>query len=101
MKVCDVQKFYTFTTVETYFFVPKPLWNSDNQKLSNFKIFFFFRSVIKYHLLQYNYFYYRLVLIAQRKILVLAPPVTSSNLCNQAPLVFTQLRLLHRAPSGQ
>jgi len=25
MEVCDVQKFNTFTTVETYFFVPEPL----------------------------------------------------------------------------
>jgi len=25
MEVSDVQKFYTFTTVETYFFVPKLL----------------------------------------------------------------------------
>jgi len=43
--------------------------------------------------LQKNYFYYRLVLIAQHKIFVLATPVTSSNLRNQAPL-FTELRLL-------
>ena len=28
------------------FFVPEPLWNSDNQKLSNFIIAFFYRSVI-------------------------------------------------------
>jgi len=28
------------------FFVPEPLWNSDNEKLSNFKIDFFYRSVI-------------------------------------------------------
>ena len=27
------------------FFVPEPMWNSDNQKLSNFKIDFFYRSV--------------------------------------------------------
>jgi len=33
--------------------------------------------------LQKNYFYYRLVLIAQRKILVLAIPVMSSKLHNQ------------------
>ena len=33
MEVCDVQIFYTFTIVETYFFVPEPLWNADNQKL--------------------------------------------------------------------
>jgi len=45
MEVCDVKKLYTFTTVETCFFVPEPLWNSDNQKLSNFKIHFFYRSV--------------------------------------------------------
>jgi len=32
---------YTFTTVETYFFVPEPLWNSDGQKLLNIKIDFF------------------------------------------------------------
>jgi len=38
------------------------------------------------------YFYYQLVLIAQCKISVLATPVTSSNLRNQAPL-FTELRL--------
>jgi len=25
LEVCDVQKFYTFTTVKTYFFVPEPL----------------------------------------------------------------------------
>jgi len=31
MDVCDVQKFYTFTTVETYFFVPEPLWNLDKK----------------------------------------------------------------------
>jgi len=43
--------------------------------------------------LQKNYFYYRLVLIAQRKISVLATPVTSSKLRNQAPLS-TELRLL-------
>jgi len=36
--------------------------------------------------LQNKYFYYHLVLIAQRKISVLATPVTSSNLHNQAPL---------------
>jgi len=45
MDVCDVQKFYTFTTVETYFFVPEPLWNLD-KKLSNFRIDFFYHSVI-------------------------------------------------------
>jgi len=27
-------------------FVPEPLWNSDNQKLSNFRIDFFYHSVI-------------------------------------------------------
>jgi len=27
-------------------FVPEPLWNSDNQKLSKFRIDFFYRSVI-------------------------------------------------------
>jgi len=31
-------KNYKFTTVETYCIVPELLWNSDNQKLSNFKI---------------------------------------------------------------
>jgi len=36
---------------------------------------------------------HHLVLIAQRKISVLATPDTSSNLRNQAPL-FTELRLL-------
>ena len=37
MEVCDVQKFYTFTTVETYFFVPEPLRNSEPKviKLQN------------------------------------------------------------------
>jgi len=38
--------------------------------------------------------YYHLVLIAQRKISVLAIPVTSSSLRYQAPL-FTEIRLLH------
>ena len=28
------------------FFVPKPLWNSDKQKLSNFRMDFFYRCVI-------------------------------------------------------
>ena len=28
------------------FFVPEPLWNSDNQKLSNLRIDFFYRSVM-------------------------------------------------------
>ena len=46
MEVCDVKKFYTFTTVETYLFVPEPSWNSDDQKLSNFKIDFFYRGVL-------------------------------------------------------
>ena len=44
-------------------FVLEPLWNSDNQTFS---------TIVQYHLLQYNYFYYRLVLIAQLKIPVLA-----------------------------
>jgi len=37
MEVCDVQKFYTFTTVETYFFVPELLRNSEPKviKLQN------------------------------------------------------------------
>jgi len=91
MDVCDVSRFYTFTTVETYFFVPERLWNSDKQKLSNFRIDFFYCSVISPFAIKF--FYYRLVLIAQRKILVLATPVTSSNLRNQA-LLFTELRLL-------
>jgi len=43
--------------------------------------------------LQKKYFHYRLVLIAQYKISVLATPVMSSNLHNQVPL-FTELRLL-------
>jgi len=46
--------------------------------------------------LQYYYFYYGLALIAQCKISVLATPVTSSNLCKQAPL-FTELAF-HGAP---
>jgi len=46
MEVCDVKKFSTLTTVETYFFVSEPLWNSEKQKLSNFKIIFFYRSEI-------------------------------------------------------
>jgi len=29
--------FYTFTTVETYLFVPKSLWNSDNQNYQTSK----------------------------------------------------------------
>jgi len=68
MEGYDVSKFYTFTTVETYFFVPEPLWNSDNQKLQNFKIDFL--TVVWHNRLPYNYFCYRLVLIAQRKISV-------------------------------
>jgi len=47
---------------------------------------------VQYHLLQQNYFYYRLVLIAQSKMSVLVTPVTLSNLRNQPPL-FTELRL--------
>jgi len=43
--------------------------------------------------LQYNNFYYRLVLIAQREMSVFVTPVTSSNLRNQAPQ-FTELRYL-------
>jgi len=39
MEYMDVHDVYT--TVKTSFFVPEPLWNSDNQKLSNFKIDFF------------------------------------------------------------
>ena len=31
---------------ETYFFVPELLWNSDKQNLSNFRIGFFYHSVI-------------------------------------------------------
>jgi len=73
--------------VETYIFVPEPLWNSDNQKLSNFKIDFFYRSVILLFSTQFYYFYYHLVLITQHKILVLALPDTSSNLHNQALLL--------------
>jgi len=42
----EIRASLTFTTVETYFFVPEPLWNSDKQKLSNFRIDFFYRSVI-------------------------------------------------------
>ena len=41
MEVCDVYKFYTFNNsqlLKHIFFVQKPLWNSDNQKFSNFKI---------------------------------------------------------------
>ena len=94
MDVCDVQKFYTFTTVETYFFVLEPLWNSDKQKFSKFRIDFFCHSVTSPFAIKI--FYYRLLLIAQRKISVLATPVTSSDLRNQAPL-FTELHLLQGA----
>jgi len=45
MKVCDVKKFYTFTTVDTYFLSPNRC-EAHNQKLSNFRIDFFYRSVI-------------------------------------------------------
>jgi len=45
MEVCDIQKFYTFTTVENYFFLPELLWNSDNEKFLNFKIDFFYHIV--------------------------------------------------------
>ena len=38
------------TVVETHIFEPEPLWNSDNQKLSNFKIDFF--TAVQYDLLQ-------------------------------------------------
>jgi len=73
------------------FFVPKPFWNSDYQKLSNFKIDFFYHSVISPFAVKL--FLLRLVLIAQRKISVLVTLVTSSNLHNQAPQ-FTELRIL-------
>jgi len=44
MEVCVGKKLFTFTIVETYFFVHEPLWNSDDQKSLNFKIDFFHRS---------------------------------------------------------
>jgi len=46
VEVCDLKKFYACTTVETYLFVPEPLRNSDNRKISNFKTDVFCRSVI-------------------------------------------------------
>jgi len=55
------------------------------------KIEFFNRSVISPFAVKLIYCHF--VLIAQRKISVLATPVTSSNLRNQAPL-FTELRLV-------
>jgi len=73
------------------FFVPEPLWNSDNQKWSNFKIDFFHRSITSPFAVKY--FCYRLLLISQRKIWVFKTPVKSSNLGNQAPL-FAELHLL-------
>jgi len=57
---------------------------------------FFYHIVTSPFAVLYNYFYYRLVVIAQRKLSVLVTPVTSSNLRNQAPL-FMELRLLHYA----
>ena len=88
VEVCDVKKFYTITTI---CLVPKPLWNSDNQKFSNFKKDFFYCSVILPFAVQL--FLLLFGSIAQGKIAVLVTPVTSSNLRNQAPL-FTELRLL-------
>ena len=46
MDVCDVKKIYTFTTVETYSSVPEPLWNYAKEKFLNFRIDFFYCSVI-------------------------------------------------------
>ena len=74
-----------------YFFVLEPLWNSDYQKLSNFRIDFFYRSAI-------SPFAVKLFLLpftsqCSMQNIGLATPVTSSNLRNQA-LLFTDLRLL-------
>jgi len=61
----------------------------DNQT-SKYTLF----TVVLHHLLQYNYFYYRLVVIAQCTISVLVTPVRhQTSATYQAPL-FTELRLL-------
>ena len=91
MNVCNVYKFCTFTTVETYFFVPEPLWNSDNQKLSNFTIDFLYRSVIspfamKSFLLPFSSHW-------STQNIVFSDSGHSSNFRNQAPL-FTELCFL-------
>ena len=49
---CDVWKFVMFKKFipsqlfKPSFFVPEPLWNSNKEKLLNFRIDFFYRSVI-------------------------------------------------------
>ena len=50
------------------YFVRKLLWNSDDQKLLNFKIDFFYSNVISHFAVKQ--FYYHLVIIAQCKISV-------------------------------
>jgi len=65
------------------FFVPEPLWNSDYHKLSNFRIDFFYRSVISPFAVKFF-----LLLFTSH-----CSPVTSSNLRNQA-LLFMELCLL-------
>jgi len=78
------------SSVETYFLSPN---RCETQITKNYQLEnrLLLRSVISPF--AKKYFYYRLVLIAQHKIPVLATPVPSSNLRNQAPL-FTELRLL-------
>jgi len=64
---------------------PNRCYNSDNQKLSNFRKDLFYHNAISS--IAVKLLYYRLVLIAQHKISVLATSVTSSNLRNQALLL--------------
>ena len=73
-------------------FVPEPLWNSDNPKFSNFKIDFFYRSVISPFAVQL--FLLPFILIAQRKISVL----TTHHQTFATKLRYLRSSTFHRAP---
>jgi len=83
-------KMHTFTTVETYFFVPEPLWNLDDQKLLNFKIDFLYRSVIspfavKLFLLPFGYHCSTQNIDISDSGYVIKPPLPSSAICGAPP----------------
>jgi len=72
------------------FFVPEPLWNSDNQKFSNFKIDFFYRSVISHFVVQLFLLTFSFQCWTQKigfrdSGYVIKPPQTSSALYEAPP----------------